>query len=540
MDYVQRLREIHERGERIDPSTYIDIVRRALRLAPADARELLQQTYEKGLQEAYSSRQDGALAKVAAMGGAQLNAVGEHAGAFARLEQALQMATEDASSRSIILGERAVYEALSARPSSATQTRSEAQAAVPAEPDGETAISVQTSSAMVSLVLLEPNSTEAAASAISAARARDFDWMASATMVLLVAVLAASDDENQAIAWADALHGYAASLPHEARQLDATVAQLALRARRGLVDLPDELDEIGHRTINTNALWRLHVLKLYMGVMSGDATATAQAIAEVEGLASQVHGGFAVAREGFQAFADAHFGSGPSPEVTAPGTPSVLMLSATLASAEAVAIAGSQSVVADWLRWFETDLPPGVATSLEWPSCRRRVEGLLLLRLGRERDAVQHLQDGIRCCDERRNAIQSAIGRVQLAEALLRGSTASMLPATHARSLRQSGADELRALGVDPIPFAYAASRTFLREEQIPERGGLTPREAQVLGRLAKGMAYLAKGMAYKEIGSDLGINPRTVGVHASHCYEKLGVRNRVEAVKLAQELGIV
>ncbi len=108
-----------------------------------------------------------------------------------------------------------------------------------------------------------------------------------------------------------------------------------------------------------------------------------------------------------------------------------------------------------------------------------------------------------------------------------------MLPAAHARSLRESGAEELRSLGVDPIPFAYAASRTFLRDEQMPERGGLTPREAQVLGRLAKGMTY-------REIGTDLGINSRTVGVHSSHCYEKLGVRNRVEAVKLAQDLGIV
>ena len=86
---------------------------------------------------------------------------------------------------------------------------------------------------------------------------------------------------------------------------------------------------------------------------------------------------------------------------------------------------------------------------------------------------------------------------------------------------------------IDPIPFVYAASGTFLREEQMPERGGLTPREAQVLGRLAKGMSY-------REIGADLGINSRTVGVHASHCYEKPGVRNRVEAVKLAQQLAVV
>ena len=143
------------------------------------------------------------------------------------------------------------------------------------------------------------------------------------------------------------------------------------------------------------------------------------------------------------------------------------------------------------------------------------------------------VKDAIKCCEERTDEIQAAIGRVQLAEALLRGRTASMIPRARTVALGKAGAEQLRIAGVDPIRFAYAASRTFLDEAQVPERGGLTPREAQVLGRLAQGMTY-------DEIGKDLEINPRTVGVHASHCYEKLGVRNRVEAVRLAQDLGIV
>jgi ATP/maltotriose-dependent transcriptional regulator MalT len=207
-------------------------------------------------------------------------------------------------------------------------------------------------------------------------------------------------------------------------------------------------------------------------------------------------------------------------------------LSGAFASAEAVSIAGTQSAAADWLRWSEA-LPEEVATTLEWPVCRRRIEGLLLLRLGREREAVSRLQDAIECCERRSDEVQAAIGRVQLAEAMLRGRTASMIPRARTVAVGRTGAEQLRAVGVDPIRFAYAASRTFLDEEQVPERGGLTPREAQVLGRLAQGMTY-------EEIGKDLEINPRTVGVHASHCYEKLGVRNRVEAVRLAQDLGIV
>ena len=467
------------------------------------------------------------------MGASQLNAVGEYAGAIARLDQALQVAGDDASSRARILATRAFYEALSANPTVAQRTLDEALRTLPEDAGLETLLSVETSSAEVALVLLGPGSIESATATISLARSNQFDWMVTALMVLVVPTLGSSGDSNQAIAWADALYGYAASLPHAARELDAEVWQVALRARKRLVDPAPELAETARRTLNTIALWRLQILRLYLSATRGNAEAATEVLVDLESSRAEIFAGFRIASDGFNAFVDAHFGSRSVAEIAPPATPTLLTLSGALAAAEATATSGSQSAAADWLRWFETQLPATVATSVEWPSCRKRVEGLLLLRLGREREAVTRLQEAIACCEQRDDPIQAAIGRVQLAEALLRGSTASMLPATHARSLRQSGADELRGLGVDPIPFAYAASRTFLREEQIPERGGLTPREAQVLGRLAKGLAY-------KEIGSDLGINPRTVGVHASHCYEKLGVRNRVEAVKLAQELGIV
>ena len=534
MDYLERLREILDDDQRVDLSDYIDIVRQALRTDPSNAAELVQETYEKALQEAYSSREDGALAKVALMGAGQLNSAGEHAGAIARLQQALQMAGDDASSRAVILGERAVYEALSERPEPAVRTQAEMRAVMPADLDAEAALSVATSSAMVSLVLFSPDAEEAATAVILDARANEFNWMASATMVFLVAALGSSEDTNRAVAWADSLHGYAASLPHEAREFDASVAQLALRARRRLVNMPSELDEAGHRTRHNIALWRLGIVKLYNDVMRGDSDSAVESAAALETIRPQINGGFSLASNGFGAFVQAHSRSGAVTELTPPTSmPTVLMVSGALASAETMAIRGSQSVAADWLRWFETRLPETVATSLEWPSCRKRVEGLLLLRIGREREATNRLQDGIHCCEERGDTIQAAIGRVQLSEALLRGSTASMVPSAHTRALGQAAAEELRSLGIEPIPFAYAASQTFLREEQMPERGGLTPREAQVLGRLAKGMTY-------REIGADLGINSRTVGVHASHCYEKLGVRNRVEAVKRAEDLGIV
>lgn len=533
MDHLDRLRQINENNERVDPSAYANLVRQALRSSPLIAREFLQQTYEKGLQEAYATRTPGALGKVALMGAEQLNAVGEQAGAIARLDQAAQMSVDDPISRARILGMRAAWQAFSSDPLGAPSILIQAREALPREADTETTVGLENHAAIISLVLFEDDAPEKATAAVSVARSNEFDWMASATMVLLIGTLASSPDVNQAIAWADALHGYAASLPHPAREFDATVAQLALRARRRLEAPPAELDEVGRSTFNNTARWRLAVLRLYSEAIRGSQETALAAASALERRQSEINSGYTVASAGFGAFVEAHFGSGAVPSLAVPESASALMVSGALASAEAVAVGGSQSVAADWLRWFETELPAAVVSSLEWPSCRRRVEGLLLLRLGREREAVTRLQDGVRCCEERGDDIQEAIGRVQLSEALLRGSTASMLPAAHARSLREVGVEKLRSLDIDPIPFAYAASRTFLRDEQLPERGGLTPREAQVLGRLAQGMTY-------REIGADLGINSRTVGVHASHCYEKLGVRNRVEAVKLAQDLGIV
>ena len=51
----------------------------------------------------------------------------------------------------------------------------------------------------------------------------------------------------------------------------------------------------------------------------------------------------------------------------------------------------------------------------------------------------------------------------------------------------------------------------------------MSKREFQVL-RMS------ATGMTYAEIGSALGISPRTVGVHHENIYRVLNVRNKTEA----------
>ena len=183
MDDLERLRQIHETNERVEPIAYANLVRQALRSAPWVAREFLQETYERGLQEAYASRAVGTLGKVAQMGSEQLSAIGDHAGAIARLDQALQMAVDDPVSRARILGMRAVWESISDQPGAATRTLDLANVAMEHDVDLETAVGVANNEAAVLLVLLSPRGGEAATAAISRARSNEFDWMASATMV---------------------------------------------------------------------------------------------------------------------------------------------------------------------------------------------------------------------------------------------------------------------------------------------------------------------------------------------------------------------
>lgn len=61
----------------------------------------------------------------------------------------------------------------------------------------------------------------------------------------------------------------------------------------------------------------------------------------------------------------------------------------------------------------------------------------------------------------------------------------------------------------------------------------LTCREADIL-------RLVADGMDNREIAAGLGLSPRTVEVHLSHAFRKLGARSRTDAVMAAIRLGVV
>lgn len=109
--------------------------------------------------------------------------------------------------------------------------------------------------------------------------------------------------------------------------------------------------------------------------------------------------------------------------------------------------------------------------------------------------------------------------RVEGAAAIHHGDTVSFGPVT--------------ARFEDP---ARAATREDTTDRyEFPDLTGpqLSPRQHEVVG-------LMAAGMTNREIGAELGVTERTVKAYAGELYEKLGVRNRAEAVATAARLGLL
>lgn len=85
--------------------------------------------------------------------------------------------------------------------------------------------------------------------------------------------------------------------------------------------------------------------------------------------------------------------------------------------------------------------------------------------------------------------------------------------------------------GVRLTPRARRAE--FERNEAAIRALGLSPRECEILDRLAAGRSN-------KEVARDLGISPNTVKTHVARVYEKLEVQRRLQAVEKARGLALI
>ena len=89
------------------------------------------------------------------------------------------------------------------------------------------------------------------------------------------------------------------------------------------------------------------------------------------------------------------------------------------------------------------------------------------------------------------------------------------------------GAWMARQLTPRPAPASFQVNDAAIRSLE------LTPREYQILQRLASGQSN-------KELARSLDISPNTVKTHIARLYEKLEVRNRVEAIEKARWLSLI
>jgi HD-GYP domain-containing protein (c-di-GMP phosphodiesterase class II) len=111
-------------------------------------------------------------------------------------------------------------------------------------------------------------------------------------------------------------------------------------------------------------------------------------------------------------------------------------------------------------------------------------------------------------------------------------------PRPHREPLAPEGAaailaDEASAGRLDPDAVAAVVEAAGERAPPIERPAGLTEREAEVVG-------MLARGLQTKQVAHELGISVKTADRHVQNAYRKIGVSTRAAATLFAMEHGLV
>ena len=158
-------------------------------------------------------------------------------------------------------------------------------------------------------------------------------------------------------------------------------------------------------------------------------------------------------------------------------------------------------------------------------------EALRLAREARPHVALVDLflgrQSGAELCDDLRAAspetkilLISGAGRISAGAARAAGASGFV-------SKDWGAPDVLRAIRM------VGLGMDVFEPEPGPAQGPLSEREREVV-------SLIAAGSTNREIAEQLFLSPHTVKEYTSGVYRKLGVRNRAEAVKRAQSLGLI
>jgi len=90
------------------------------------------------------------------------------------------------------------------------------------------------------------------------------------------------------------------------------------------------------------------------------------------------------------------------------------------------------------------------------------------------------------------------------------------------------------------IVLARQASLLEQRGRVVTAEGSAAAASLGLTGREVAVLQLLGDGKTAAGIGRQLRISPRTVSVHLDHIYRKLAVRDRLMAVRVAREYGVL
>lgn len=126
-------------------------------------------------------------------------------------------------------------------------------------------------------------------------------------------------------------------------------------------------------------------------------------------------------------------------------------------------------------------------------------------------------------------------------DAIQAGASGYLAKSSGASDIR-SAIDALRTHGVYMSP---SVTRSVLRSASLGFRNGHRPSPAagtkeRITAREREILRLLGDGLTARSIGTRLGISERTVNTHVGNLYRRMGVTNRVEAIRAAMRAGLV
>jgi DNA-binding NarL/FixJ family response regulator len=121
--------------------------------------------------------------------------------------------------------------------------------------------------------------------------------------------------------------------------------------------------------------------------------------------------------------------------------------------------------------------------------------------------------------------------------ALRNGASGFLLKDTPAEDLVRA----IRVVAAGEALLAPSVTRRLVEElARLPARSAAPPELASLTGRERQVLGLVARGLSNAEVAAELVLGETTVKTHVGRVLMKLGLRDRVQAVVLAYESGLV